>query len=566
MKDSLTIASGRGAGCPCRTSRLGPTQLIFQPPQGRIGTCSDKGLSSLGNEKDSRPTAGFSSVIGWTRRTGRAVVKKEKEAAVETVQQVLNFVNGGWHKSQAGEVLGVTNPATAEEIAQVPLSPADEVDRAVIGAAHAFREWRRTPSTQRVQYLYQLKRLLEQNLDEMAAIVTRECGKTLLEARGEVQRGIENVEVACGIPSLIQGYNSEDIAPGIDEMMIRQPVGIFAAITPFNFPAMIPLWFIPYAIACGNCIILKPSEKVPLTAQKILELVEQTGLPKGVLQLVNGSKGTVDAILDHPLIAGVSFVGSTPVAKYIYGRAAAEGKRVQCQGGAKNPLFVLPDADMEATARIIGESAFGCAGQRCLAGSLVATVGSAHKPFREAISDIARSRRVGFGLDEGVEMGPVISSESKDRIENLVSRGAQEGANLAVDGRHPDVPGYEQGYFVGPTILSDVQTGSSLLSTEIFGPVLTLLPFERVDDAIEFVNRGRYGNMACLFTSSGAAARKFRYEVEAGNIGINIGVAAPVASFPFSGWKDSFFGDLHGQGRDAIEFYTHKKVVIERWP
>jgi malonate-semialdehyde dehydrogenase (acetylating)/methylmalonate-semialdehyde dehydrogenase len=284
------------------------------------------------------------------------------------------------------------------------------------------------------------------------------------------------------------------------------------------------------------------------------------------LQLVNGSKETVDAILDHPRIAGISFVGSTPVAKYIYGRAAAQGKRVQCQGGAKNPLFVLPDADMEGTARIIGESAFGCAGQRCLAGSLVATVGSAHEPFQEAISDIARSRRVGFGLDEGIEMGPVISSDSKSRIENLVSQGAQEGASLAVDGRHPNVPGYENGYFVGPTILSDVQTESSLLSTEIFGPVLTLLPFGRVDDAIEFVNRGRYGNMACLFTSSGGAARKFRYEVEAGNIGINIGVAAPVASFPFSGWKDSFFGDLHGQGRDAIEFYTHKKVVIERWP
>ncbi len=485
---------------------------------------------------------------------------------MENVHQVLNFINGSWHKSYAGEVLSVINPATAEEIASVPLSPAAEVDRAVAGAAQAFREWRRTPSVQRVQYLFKLKRLLEQNLDEMAALTTRECGKTLQEAKGELQRGIENVEVACGIPSLLQGYNSEDIAPGIDEMMIRQPVGIFAAITPFNFPAMIPLWFVPYAIACGNCIILKPSEKVPLTAQKILELVEQTGLPKGVLQLVNGSKETVDAILDHPRIAGISFVGSTPVAKYIYGRAAAQGKRVQCQGGAKNPLFVLPDADMEGTARIIGESAFGCAGQRCLAGSLVATVGSAHEPFQEAISDIARSWRVGFGLDEGIEMGPVISSESKSRIENLVSQGAQEGASLAVDGRHPNVPGYEKGYFVGPTILSDVQTGSSLLSTEIFGPVLTLLPFGRVDDAIKFVNQGRYGNMACLFTSSGAAARKFRYEVEAGNIGINIGVAAPVASFPFSGWKDSFFGDLHGQGRDAIEFYTHKKVVIERWP
>ena len=483
-----------------------------------------------------------------------------------TSKQILNFIDGSWQTSSVATTLSVTNPATTEEIAKVPLSEAAEVGQAADSAAKAFRDWRRTPPSERVQYLFKLKQLLEQNFDEVARTVTQECGKTLQEARGELQRGIENVEVACGIPSLLQGYNSEDIASGIDETMIRQPLGVVAAITPFNFPAMIPLWFTPYAIACGNCIILKPSEKVPLTLQKILELVEQTGLPKGVIQLVNGSKETVDAILDHPLIQAISFVGSTQVARYVYGRAAAQGKRVQCQGGAKNPLIVLPDADMEATSRIVGESAFGCAGQRCLAGSIVATVGTAHKPFQEAISEVARSRRVGFGLDEGVEMGPVISGESKERIEALIEQGADGGASLTVDGRHPEVPGYEAGYFVGPTILSDIQPGNSLVSTEIFGPVLSLLHFEHVDDAIEFVNGGRYGNMACLFTGSGAAARKFRYEIEAGNIGINIGVAAPVASFPFSGWKDSFFGDLHGQGRDAVDFYTLKKVVVERWP
>ena len=483
-----------------------------------------------------------------------------------TSKQILNFIDGSWQTSSVATTLSVTNPATTEEIAKVPLSEAAEVGQAADSAAKAFRDWRRTPPSERVQYLFKLKQLLEQNFDEVARTVTQECGKTLQEAKGELQRGIENVEVACGIPSLLQGYNSEDIASGIDETMIRQPVGIVAAITPFNFPAMIPLWFTPYAIACGNCIILKPSEKVPLTLQKILELVEQTGLPKGVIQLVNGSKETVDSILDHPLIQAISFVGSTQVARYVYGRAAAQGKRVQCQGGAKNPLIVLPDADMEATSRIVGESAFGCAGQRCLAGSIVATVGTANKPFQEAISEVARSRRVSFGLDEGVEMGPVISGESKERIEALIEQGADGGASLTVDGRHPEVPGYEAGYFVGPTILSDIQPGNSLVSTEIFGPVLSLLHFEHVDDAIEFVNGGRYGNMACLFTGSGAAARKFRYEVEAGNIGINIGVAAPVASFPFSGWKDSFFGDLHGQGRDAVDFYTLKKVVVERWP
>jgi malonate-semialdehyde dehydrogenase (acetylating)/methylmalonate-semialdehyde dehydrogenase len=363
----------------------------------------------------------------------------------------------------------------------------------------------------------------------------------------------------------MQGYNSEDIARGIDEILIRQPIGVAAAIAPFNFPGMIPFWFLPYAIACGNTYILKPSEKVPLTMQKVVRLIEQTGLPAGVVNLVNGAKEAVDAILDHPTIRAVSFVGSSPVAQYVYSRAAANGKRVQCQGGAKNPIIILPDADLEMTTRITLDSAFGCAGQRCLAASLAVTVGSAQKPFTEAIAAAAESRVVGFGLDDGVQMGPVINSQSRDRIEGLIQQGLDEGASIVVDGRRPQISGYEQGSFVRPTLLQNVRPDSCIAKTEIFGPVLGMLHVESIDEAIALVNSGQWGNMACLFTSSGAAARKFRYEAEAGNIGINIGVAAPMAFFPFSGWKDSFFGDLHGQGRDAIEFFTQSKVIVERW-
>jgi malonate-semialdehyde dehydrogenase (acetylating)/methylmalonate-semialdehyde dehydrogenase len=479
--------------------------------------------------------------------------------------QLLNYINGAWSRSSAGEHLDIINPATTEVIATMPLSPAAEVDVAVRAAANALREWRQTPAGERVQYLFKLKTLLEENLDEVARTLTNECGKTYTEAVGELRRGIENVEVACGIPILIQGTYSEDIARGIDEILIRQPVGVVAAITPFNFPGMIPLWFLPYAIACGNTFLLKPSEKTPMTAQKIFGLIEQLGLPKGVVNLVNGAKETVDALLNHPDVRAVSFVGSTPVAKYVYSRATANGKRAQCQGGAKNPLIVLPDADLEEVARMAAESAFGCAGQRCLAASLAITVGEARSAFTRAMAEAAVSRRVGYGLDEGVEMGPVIRVESKARIESLIQAGVEEGAQLLVDGRSARIPSYEQGYFIKPTILENVNPGSQLAQTEIFGPVLGVLHAKDIAEAIALVNRYRYGNMACLFTRSGAAARKFRYEAQIGNIGINVGVAAPMAFFPFSGWKESFFGDLHGQGRDAVEFYTEKKVVVERW-
>jgi malonate-semialdehyde dehydrogenase (acetylating)/methylmalonate-semialdehyde dehydrogenase len=368
------------------------------------------------------------------------------------------------------------------------------------------------------------------------------------------------------MPILIQGYNNEDIASGIDEHMFRQPLGVVAAITPFNFPGMIPLWFLPYAVASGNCFILKPSEKVPLTSTRLFELLHQTGLPQGVVQVVNGNKESVDALLDHPGIRAISFVGSTPVAKYIYSRATANGKRAQCQGGAKNPIIVLPDADIDMTTRIAADSAFGCAGQRCLAASVAITVGDARRTFTEAMADVAASRKVGYGLDEEVQMGPVITAESKSRIEGLIQKGVSEGAKLLIDGRNKKVPNYEDGYFLFPTILDEVDPQSEIAKTEIFGPVLSMMPVETIDDAINLINNSSYGNMACLFTSSGAAARKFRYEAKAGNIGINIGVAAPMAYFPFSGWKDSFFGDLHGQGRHGVEFYTETKVVVERWP
>mgnify|MGYP000092830243 CR=1 FL=1 len=481
------------------------------------------------------------------------------------VQEVLNCVGGVWERPRGQEALPVYNPATGAVIAQVGESGPEDVDRAAQAAYRAGLEWRRTPPGERVQYLFRLKHLLEENLEDLARTITEECGKTYPESLGELRRGIENVEVACGIPSLMQGYNNEDIARGIDEYMFRQPVGVVAAITPFNFPGMIPLWFLPYAIACGNTFIVKPSERTPLTMQKIMRLVEQTGLPPGVVNVVNGAKRTVDAILDHPLIRAVSFVGSTPVARYVYSRAASNGKRAQCQGGAKNPVIVMPDADWELVPRAVADSAFGCAGQRCLASSLALVVGEAREPFREAIADLARTRRVGYGLDPGVEMGPVIRRESQQRIEGMIGKGVEEGARILVDGRGVRVPGYEGGFFVGPTVLEEVPPEGLIARTEIFGPVLGLVYVRSIEEAIELINRGSYGNMACLFTRSGAAARKFRYEAQVGNIGINVGVAQPIAFYPFGGMKESFFGDLHGQGRDAVEFYTEKKIVVERW-
>jgi malonate-semialdehyde dehydrogenase (acetylating)/methylmalonate-semialdehyde dehydrogenase len=478
-----------------------------------------------------------------------------------------NYINGTWVNSKETSATDIINPATQEVLGKVPngTNTVSDVAKAVEAASEAFKFWGQVPVMKRVQPLYKLKQLLEQNAEEIARTITLECGKTIVESRGEIQRAIENVEVACGTPMLIQSEFSENIATGVDEFMIRQPLGVCACIAPFNFPGMIPFWFLPYVIACGNTFVLKPSEKVPLTMMKVFELLNQIDLPKGVVNLVHGGKETVDAILDHPEVKAISFVGSSKIARYVYSRGSANGKRVQAQGGAKNPVVILPDADLEMSVQIVTDSVFGCAGQRCLAASNIITVGD-DGHIKEALYESAKKRTTGFGLDEKIEMGPVISSQSRSRVEQLIEQGVSEGGKVLLDGRNAKIAGYEKGNFIKPTILEGLPLSGDVIKTEIFGPVMSLIELKTVDDAINFINGGHYGNMACLFTSSGANARKFRNQADAGNIGINIGVAAPMAQFPFSGWKESFFGDLHGQGRHAIEFFTQTKVVIERWP
>jgi malonate-semialdehyde dehydrogenase (acetylating)/methylmalonate-semialdehyde dehydrogenase len=475
-----------------------------------------------------------------------------------------NYIGGSWRGSKTSDLTNITDPATTEVLAQIELAGPAVADAAVAAASAAFPAWRQTPPQDRIQYLFRFRELLLKRSDDIARITSQENGKTFAEARAELQRGIENVEVACGIPILMQGYNLEDVASGIDETMIRQPLGVTVAITPFNFPSMIPLWFLPYAIATGNTFILKASERVPLTARLMFELLHETGLPAGVCNLVVGAKPVVDALLHHKDVRAISFVGSTPVAKYIYSEGSIHGKRVQCQGGAKNYVVVMPDADLDMTAKIVSDSAFGCAGQRCLAVSVAIMVGDSTKKFKNAIVDLASTIRTGNGLEANVQMGPVITPESKGRILGLIDQGLQNGAEMLLDGR-ASLQG-APGNFIAPTILTGIDSSNPLTSTEIFGPVLTVNDSNTLEDAIEAISRSSFGNSAAIFTSSGSAARKFRYEVPAGNIGVNIGVAAPMAYFPFSGWKDSFMGVLHGQGKDAIEFYTDKKIVIERWP
>jgi len=474
--------------------------------------------------------------------------------------EAMNYIGGTWQAAGTAGGLELINPATGESLGRGGAGGGVEIDAAVNAAKAAFPAWRATPVGDRIQFLFKLKALLDAHIDELARLVTIENGKTLAESKGEIRRGIENVEVACGMPVLMQGYSLEDIAPGIDELMVRQPLGVVGIITPFNFPLMIPLWFLPYAIAAGNTVILKPSDRVPFAVQRLVELIEETGLPMGVVNLVQGGKPAVDALLDHPEVRAISFVGSTPVAQYVYTRGSASGKRVQCQGGAKNHVVVLPDADQETTTKIIADSAFGCAGQRCLAVSVTVTVGDAQKWFRDRIVDAATHLRVGNGLDESVQMGPVITRVSQERIETLIAQGQADGADPMVGGTASG------GNFVSPTVLDGLPATSGLMGTEIFGPVLSLVHADSVDEAIAMIDRSAFGNASSIFTSSGSAARKFRNTVSTGNVGINIGVPAPMAYFPFSGWKGSFFGVMHAQGRDAVEFFTDKKVIVERWP
>jgi malonate-semialdehyde dehydrogenase (acetylating) / methylmalonate-semialdehyde dehydrogenase len=480
-------------------------------------------------------------------------------------EKLNNYIDGEWIESSGTDYLDVVDPASRQVLARVPAGTEYDVALAAEKANKAWPAWRNTPATHRIQYLFRMKALLENHADEIAAICTAESGKTIGESKAEIVRAVENIEVACGIPKLMQSEFSEDIATGIDEYYIRQPLGAGACVAPFNFPVMIPFWFMPYAIACGNTFIVKPSEKVPMTMTRIFELFTELKLPAGVLNMVHGGKKTVDAILKNPLIPAISFVGSSPVARYIYQTGVANGKRVQAQGGAKNPVVIMPDADVDTTVRIIADSAFGCAGQRCLAASIVITVGTAKDSFTEKIITSARSKKTGNGKDPSVDMGPVITPESRQRIEKIIQNGVENGAELVLDGRNIEVPGFGNGNFVGPTVFRNVNPESELYKTEIFGPVLSIVHVETLDDAIKLINGSKYGNSACIFTRSGAAARKFRHDAMAGNIGVNIGIAAPMAFFPFSGWKESFFGDLHGQSLHAIEFYTQTKVVIERW-
>lgn len=476
-----------------------------------------------------------------------------------------NYINGQWHESRESGVCDVINPADGKCLATVPAGSKEDVDDAAKSSHRAFCSWRNTPASQRIQYLFKMKQILEANSDEIAEICTSECGKTFAESKAEIVRAIENIEVACGIPKLLQSDFSEDIATGVDEFYIRQPVGVGASISPFNFPVMIAFWFMPYAIACGNTYIIKPSEKVPLTMTRIFELFEGLKLPEGVLNMVHGGKAAADAILEHPYIRAVSFVGSSPVAKYIYQTGTAHGKRIQALGGAKNPVVIMPDADEETTVKIVTDSAYGCAGQRCLAAAIILTVGKAGEIFTEKIIHASKAKKIGNGMTPGVEIGPVITKESKERIENLIQKALDDGARLLLDGRKIIIPGGEEGNFIGPTILTNVDSESEIYKTEIFGPVIIVNNVDSLSEAIKLINQSRHGNAASIFTTNGAAARKFRHDTLAGNIGINIGIAAPMAFFPFSGWKESFFGDLHGQSFHAVEFYTQTKVVIERW-
>jgi malonate-semialdehyde dehydrogenase (acetylating)/methylmalonate-semialdehyde dehydrogenase len=482
--------------------------------------------------------------------------------ATDTAVRTLKFfVNGAW-ESASGQQHPVTNPATGEVIAQVPYATADEVDRAARGAHAAFLKWREVPVIERVQVLYRYKSLLDRHTDEIARILTTENGKTLEDARGSVRRAIQMVEVACGMPSLMMGQSLDNVSKGIESQSIRQPVGVCAGISPFNFPAMVPMWMFPFAIACGNSFILKPSEKVPLTPTRTAELLEEAGVPAGVFNLVHGDKVAVDALLKHPLVKAISFVGSSPVAKYVYQTAAEHGKRVQALGGAKNHLVVMPDANLEKSVEAIMGSAFGAAGERCLAGSVLVAVGDVADPLLDLLLENTREMRIGYGADSGTDMGPLVTADHRRKVVAYIEKGVAEGAQPLCDGREKGNGG---GFFVGPTIFDHVRPDMTIAREEIFGPVLSVIRVKTLDDAIALVNSSRFGNTTSIFTSSGKSAHDYAEKIEVRMVGVNIGVAAPMAFFPFSGWKDSFFGDLHAHGRDAVSFYTEQKVIMTRW-
>jgi malonate-semialdehyde dehydrogenase (acetylating)/methylmalonate-semialdehyde dehydrogenase len=487
-------------------------------------------------------------------------------ANATTLEKVPIWAGGEWREIHSSSTTSVFNPSLGEVIAETPMCGAEQVNEAVEAAAAAFPAWWETPAVERARIMFRFRSLLEDNFEDLVRTNTREHGKTLVESRGDVRRGIEMVEFACGIPSLLMGESIENIARGIDCDTIRQPLGVCVGITPFNFPAMVPLWMYPVAIVCGNTFVLKPSEKVPLTAMKIARLLEQAGLPKGILNIVHGGRECVDALLTHPKVKAVSFVGSTPIAKYIFEVGTKHGKRVQSNGGAKNFVFLMPDADVENSVRGLIEAAYGCAGERCMAGSTAVVIGDAATTVLPSLVAAARAIKVGrTDCESQPQMGPVISRQHKDRVSELIGIGAKEGAKIAADGRSVKVDGAPNGFFLGATVLDDVQPGMKVAQEEIFGPVLNVMRFADLDTAIEQANKSPYGNGASIFTRSGKAAREFKHRIQCGMVGINIGVPASMAWFPFNGWNESFFGDLHMQGKEGVQFFTQQKVTTTRW-
>jgi len=490
------------------------------------------------------------------------------EEPIKEITLLKNFINGEWVESK-GEVKDVVNPATQKTLAKVPMSTKDEVNAAVEAAKEAFPEWRRTTPLARARCLFRLKELIEENFEELSRVQTQEHGKTIDESRGETRRGIEMVEVATGIPSLMMGYNLEDIASGIDEYVIYQPLGVFCNIAPFNFPFMVPLWFSPFALATGNTFVVKPSPRDPISQVKLAELVDEAGFPPGVYNVVHGGADAASILLEHPDIKGVTFVGTTKIGKDIYKKCGETGKRAIVQTSAKNFLIVMPDANIERTIPALMTSFFGNTGQRCLSGANLVIVGKDDAFYNKVLNafvDTASRIRVGYGLDESIQMGPMQSIDGRERVTRYIARGIEEGAKLILDGRKPKIIGdYPDTCFINPTVFENVSPDMTIGKEEIFGPVASVIRAENLDEAIKMANSSNFGNADSIFTSSGKTAREFQYRIEAGNVGINIGIAAPMAFFPFSGMKDSFYGVLHGQGRDAIRFFTESKVVIQRW-
>jgi malonate-semialdehyde dehydrogenase (acetylating)/methylmalonate-semialdehyde dehydrogenase len=479
---------------------------------------------------------------------------------------IQHWISGAPSSAGSTRTAPVYNPATGQVAAEVLLAETADVESAIDAAWDAFPGWSQTSVSARTKIMFAFRELLNANAERLAEVITDEHGKVLSDALGEVQRGLEVVEFACGIPSLLKGDYSDQVSGGVDTFSFREPLGVVAGITPFNFPAMVPMWMFPVAIACGNTFVLKPSERDPSASLLIADLWRRAGLPDGVFNVVQGDKVAVDAILDSPKVAAVSFVGSTPIARYIHERGSATGKRVQALGGAKNHAIVMPDADIDFAADHLSAAAFGSAGERCMAISAAVAVGSGADAIVQAVSERARAVKVGPGRDAGSEMGPVVTREAQQRILGLIDSGEKQGAAIAVDGRELVVPGHEEGFFVGPTVIDEVGTEMDVYTQEIFGPVLSVVRADDVDEAIALINANPYGNGTAIFTSSGESARRFQRGVNVGMIGINVPVPVPMAFYSFGGWKDSLFGDKHVHGPEGVSFYTRAKVVTSRWP